>query len=105
MNYILRLNAPIPDSAHVYGVADYQQELEHHQIYLHLSQVGVVEGPVYICKTPALRVSDFRLFQAVKKEGLSHLHDVVVFSTSIGDEVLTTPTALMSSADLDGDHF
>ncbi|EFC38661.1 predicted protein [Naegleria gruberi] len=42
-----------------------------------------------------------RLFQAVKKDCLTHLKDVVVFS-SLGPEFVPS---LISGADLDGDHF
>ena len=102
---ILKLNTLMPNSAHVYGVADYSRKLTNRQIFLQITDKSnkkrTIEGGVYITKTPALFPSDICYFEAVSIEELKHLHDVVVFST-VG---IVSPTSRMASADLDGDQF
>jgi hypothetical protein len=98
---ILSLNASLPNSAHLYGVADYSKKLLPNEVFLNVD--GLESGAlVVITKTPALRKSDLRVFKAVTDcAELNHLRDVVVFSTRSDDLVSNQ----LSNADLDGDHF
>jgi hypothetical protein len=98
---ILSLNAPLPNSAHLYGVADFSRTLLPDEVFLCIP--GLFAGAsVVITKTPALRKSDLRVYKAViDRAELNHLRDVVVFSTRSDD----LASNQLSNADLDGDHF
>ena len=120
---ILRLGTFLPNSAHVYGVPDFSRTLQPHQVFLQVTlpngKLQVLAGPVCICKSPSLFSSDLRRFEAiplpsmvcccstssdnpaVKGTSCSHPRDVVVFAT----RGTKAPPSLLSSADLDGDHF
>ena len=103
---IMSLNVPLPNSAHVYGVADFTRILKPNQVYLSVSSCGQEDlkstAFVVITKTPAMLKDHMRVFEIVHDcPQLAHLHDVLVFSTC-GCELVTKQ---LSGADLDGDHF
>eukprot|EP01032_Pedospumella_encystans_P015634 gene15634-17869_t len=103
---IMNLNVPLPNSAHVYGVADFSQTLKSNEVYLSVSNHGEAAlrsaKSVVITKTPAMLKTHMRVFNIVHEcPQLSHLRDVLVFSTTGNDLV----TKQLSGADLDGDHF
>lgn len=103
-NYLLSLNVPIPESAYIYGVADFTGTLREGEVFLQVTtNIGskVIEDDILVTKTPTLFHTDLRLFKAVKNEKLMHLRDVLVFPTK-GE---TFAPSLMANADLDGDHF
>eukprot|EP00037_Helgoeca_nana_P035091 m.423822 g.423822 ORF g.423822 m.423822 type:complete len:1447 (+) comp43460_c0_seq1:130-4470(+) len=106
--YLANLAVPMPESAYVFGVADFTQTLAPDQVFFQPYRVdddgramGPLLGPVLLAKSPMLMKDHLVRFNAVRIEALMHLYDVVVFSTQ-GNKM---PSETVAGADLDGDHF
>lgn len=80
----LRLNG-IDDGCSVIGVVDELGTLEANEIFLQRSHpvtgiLKVITGPVVVTRFPCLHPGDIQPLQAVNREKLAHLKDVIVFS-------------------------
>lgn len=83
------------------GVLDEKGVLDHGEIYINVTNFGVVLGLVVVGKNPCLHPGDIRVLMAVDKPELSHLVDVLVFPQK-GPRPHPNEC---SGSDLDGDLY
>lgn len=106
-----KLRVRIGRSTSVYGIADHTGTLQEGEIHLSFSETfhddatgevySHLKGETLVARHPSLRRSDIQKVQAVYKEELSHLTDVVVFSSK-GRQ---PEAAKLQGGDYDGDTF
>eukprot|EP00029_Vermamoeba_vermiformis_P003689 TRINITY_DN14228_c0_g1_i1.p1 TRINITY_DN14228_c0_g1~~TRINITY_DN14228_c0_g1_i1.p1 ORF type:complete len:1280 (+),score=56.74 TRINITY_DN14228_c0_g1_i1:44-3841(+) len=94
------LHIPMPQSCRLYGIADFSSILNPRTVFVQ-NNGKVVTGKVLLFKEPCFQRSDLCLFDAVNCPELSHLNNVIVFSTK-GE---TSDASLMAGSDLDGDKY
>ena len=96
------------------GVIDETRTLKHNEVYVRIlkpyakkeEQDFTLQGEVYVTKNPCLHPGDIKILKAVNNEkvrqNLSHMVNVIVFS-SLEDEKDTRPIQnQISGGDLDG---
>lgn len=81
-----RAHILVPDSVTLLGVADEWDCLEEGEIYATVhdersDKTKVITGPVLITRSPQVHPGDVQLATAVRRDELSHLINVVVFSS------------------------
>ena len=104
-------------SASLMGVIDETRTLKHNEVYVRIlkpyakkeEQDFTLQGEVYVTKNPCLHPGDIKILKAVNNEkvrqNLSHMVNVIVFS-SLEDEKDTRPIQnQISGGDLDGDIY
>ena len=104
-------------SASLMGVIDETRTLKHNEVFVRIikpyarkeEQDFTLEGEVYVTKNPCLHPGDIKILKAVNNEkvyrNLSHMINVIVFS-SLEDENETRPVQnQISGGDLDGDVY
>ena len=104
-------------SASLMGVIDETRTLKHNEVFVRIikpfskkeEQDLILEGEVYVTKNPCLHPGDIKLLKAVNNEvvykNLSHMINVIVFS-SLEDENDKRPIQnQISGGDLDGDIY
>ena len=104
-------------SASLMGVIDETKTLKHNEVFVRIikpfskkeEQDFTLEGEVYVTKNPCLHPGDIKILKAVKNEvvykNLSHMINVIVFS-SLEDENDKRPIQnQISGGDLDGDVY
>ena len=104
-------------SASLMGVIDETKTLKHNEVFIRIikpfskkeEQDFTLEGEVYVTKNPCLHPGDIKILKAVKNEvvykNLSHMINVIVFS-SLEDENDKRPIQnQISGGDLDGDVY
>ena len=104
-------------SASLMGVIDETKTLKHNEVYVRIlkpyakkeEQDFTLQGEVYVTKNPCLHPGDIKILKAVNNEkvrqNLSHMINVIVFS-SLEDEKDTRPIQnQISGGDLDGDIY
>jgi hypothetical protein len=91
-------------SANLMGVVDFLGVLEEGEVFIQINkrnQIKKLKGEVLITRNPCWSKYDIQKFTCVYREELSHLTDVIVFSSK-GN----IPSAMkMSNSDYDGDIF
>lgn len=101
---ITKVRFPANDSALLMGVLDEYNMLSYDQVYIRVSRPNyshVVTGKVVVAKNPCLHPGDIQILEAVDRNELAHLVNVVVFSQR-GDRPLPNKC---SGSDLDGDEY
>ena len=104
-------------SASLIGVIDETRTLKHNEVFVRIikpfsrkeEQDFTLEGEVYVTKNPCLHPGDIKILKAVNNEvvykNLSHMINVIVFS-SLEDENDKRPVQnQISGGDLDGDVY
>ena len=104
-------------SASLMGVIDETGTLKHNEVFVRIikpfsrkeEQDLILEGEVYVTKNPCLHPGDIKILKAVNNEvvyaNLSHMINVIVFS-SLEDENDKRPIQnQISGGDLDGDIY
>ena len=104
-------------SASLMGVIDETRTLRHNEVFVRIikpfsrkeEQDLILEGEVYVTKNPCLHPGDIKILKAVNNEiiykNLSHMINVIVFS-SLEDENDKRPIQnQISGGDLDGDIY
>ena len=104
-------------SASLIGVIDETRTLKHNEVFVRIikpfskkeEQDFTLEGEVYVTKNPCLHPGDIKILKAVNNEvvykNLSHMINVIVFS-SLEDENDKRPIQnQISGGDLDGDVY
>ncbi|KAJ3404608.1 Pre-mRNA-splicing factor ATP-dependent RNA helicase dhx15 [Chytriomyces hyalinus] len=100
-----RVVLPLRESRRLYGVADVSEELREGCCFVQVTgpsgDVRCITGPVLVVRNPCYHPGDIILLTAILVVDLSHLVDVVVFST----KGVRPPADMSSGGDLDGDTF
>ena len=104
-------------SASLMGVIDETKTLKHNEVFVRIvkpyakkeEQDFTLQGEVYVTKNPCLHPGDIKILKAVNNDkvfkNLSHMVNVIVFS-SLEDEKDTRPIQnQISGGDLDGDIY
>ncbi|KAI8830172.1 RNA dependent RNA polymerase-domain-containing protein [Chytriomyces cf. hyalinus JEL632] len=100
-----RVVLPLRESRRLFGVAGVSEELREGCCFVQVTgpsgDVQCITGPVLVVRNPCYHPGDIILLKAVQVQDLSHLVDVVVFST----KGARPPADMSSGGDLDGDTF
>ncbi|OBZ89514.1 putative RNA-dependent RNA polymerase SHL2 [Choanephora cucurbitarum] len=99
----------VPKGAYLLGVMDETATLEPDEVFIQInvpSHSGgvnrmVVTGRCVVFRNPCFHPGDVRIVQAVDKENLHHLQDVIVFPSQGYRDI----PSMCSGGDLDGDDY
>ena len=100
-NYARRFKITVPKSRRLYGVADFRKILKQNEVYISVSGIGRVTGPVVVTKEPCFHRGDLRRLVAIDDDHFHHLKDLIIFSCN-GDR---SETDKICGSDLDGDQY
>ncbi|EFC46423.1 RNA dependent RNA polymerase [Naegleria gruberi] len=104
---ITSLKIPFSNSRRLYGVVDPYEVLNEGEVFVQISSFKnpshkqVLQKEIVLTKEPCLHRGDLRKIKAVYYPKLSHLCDVIVFSSK-GKRPVPN---MISGSDLDGDQF
>ena len=84
----------------IIGVVDEKNVLDYGEVFIQVPE-GIITGQVVVAKNPCLHPGDIRVLNAVYKDELLHLKNVLVFPCK-GDRPHTNEC---SGSDLDGDLY
>ena len=104
-------------SASLMGVIDETRTLKHNEVFVRIikpyapkkEQDFTLEGEVYVTKNPCLHPGDIKILKAVNNEkvyrNLSHMINVIVFSSQESENDTRPIQNQISGGDLDGDIY
>ena len=104
-------------SASLMGVIDETKTLKHNEVFIRIikpfsrkeEQDFILEGEVYVTKNPCLHPGDIKILKAVNNENiyknLSHMINVIVFSSQEDENDKRPIQNQISGGDLDGDIY
>ncbi|KAI8972772.1 RNA dependent RNA polymerase-domain-containing protein [Pilobolus umbonatus] len=98
----------VPKGAYLLGVMDEKGVLEENEVYIQIwdrtdneNHKEIITGPCVVFRNPCFHPGDVRVVKAVDRPELSHLVDVVVFSSKGYRDI----PSMCSGGDLDGDDY
>lgn len=98
----------VPKGAYLLGVMDETGTLEEGEVFVQICDTSnngvnkqIITGKVVVFRNPCFHPGDIRVVKAVNREALSHLEDVIVFSSKGYRDL----PSMLSGGDLDGDDY